>query len=85
LNGQTGKTMKRRDMKRLFELLGDVLEAAPGPAPDPDALALLRAARQLEPDLDWLLAQRLIAAGAAPARLRAVPTLSALSIAGRTD
>jgi hypothetical protein len=77
--------MKRRDMKRLFELLGDVIEAASGQAPDPDALALLRAARQLEPDLDWLLAQRLIAAGAAPAGLRAVPTLSALSLARRTD
>jgi hypothetical protein len=77
--------MKPRDMKRLFELLGDVIEAAPDQAPDPDALALLRAARQLEPDLDWLLARRLIAASSAPARLRAVPTLSALSIAGRTD
>lgn len=77
--------MKRRDMKRLFELLGDVLEAASDQAPDPDALALLRAARQLEPDLDWWLAQRLLSGGAAPARLYAVPMPSALSGARRTD
>lgn len=77
--------MKRRDMKRLFELLGDVIEAASDQAPDPDALALLRAARQLEPDLDWWLAQRLLAAGAAPARLHALPMPSALSDARRTD
>lgn len=82
--------MRSRDMKRLFELLADVVDDAPAQGPDPETLALLLAARRLAPDLDWLLARRLLGDGAAALPLRPVagrgaPTLSALSIAGRTD
>lgn len=82
--------MRRRDMKRLFELLAEVVDDAPGHGPDPETLALLQAARRLAPDLDWLLARRLLDEGAAvvpprPVGARALPALSALSLAGHKD
>jgi hypothetical protein len=82
--------MERRDMKHLFELLAEVVEKAPDQRPDADALALMQAARRLAPDLDWLLARRLLESGVRVVPLRpavALPVraLSALSIAGRTD
>ena len=82
--------MQGRDMKRLFELLTDVVGEAHDAGPDPEALALMQAARRLVPDLDWLLAMRLLDSGGRvapvrPVRSRGVAALSALSLARRTD
>ncbi len=73
-------------MKRLFSLLAELVDGAASAPPEPDVLALIRAARCLEPDLDCLLAMRVLAlTGESPAVVRSRPVLSALSVAGRTD
>lgn len=70
--------MEGRDMKRLFELLAELVDKERDARPEPEVVALIRAARRLEPDLDCLLAMRLLALTGEPAAPRRRPMLSAL-------
>jgi hypothetical protein len=78
--GENGEAdMEGRDMKRLFELLAEVVDHERAARPEPEVMALIQAARRLEPDLDCLLAMRLLAlTGDAPGVGRRRAMLSAL-------